>query len=269
MEGMNFGSRLAVARKEKEMTQEQLAARLGVTPQAVSKWERGAGYPDMELLYYLCEVLCCSADHLIGRESKEKVTEDNDYNKTRQLLEDVLAEPLVLEAGTGYVELLTSELKEQFPQIHDLRKALARKYGILLPVLRIRDNPELGQYECRILAYDEVLWSHTKENIEGMTFADLCEPLENTVIEHYDKIVNRQMIQQLIANAARKYPYAINGVVPEKVPLSILQKVLSSLVVKRKSIRGLMKILEVLEEEIGRTTDADRLTEAVLSKVAL
>ena len=144
------------------------------------------------------------------------------------------AEPLVLEAGTGYVELLTSELKEQFPQIHDLRKALARKYGILLPVLRIRDNPELGQYECRILAYDEVLWSHTKENIEAMTFADLCEPLENTAIEHYDKIVNRQMIHQLIANAARKYPYAINGVVPEKVPLSILQKVLSSLVVKRK-----------------------------------
>lgn len=270
MEGINFGSRLSAARKEKEMTQEQLASRLGVTPQAISKWERGAGYPDMELLYYLCELLDCSADGLIGRKGyKDRLTEDNDDAKERRLLDNVLAEPLVLEAGSDYIELLSAEQKQQFQGIHALREALAKKYGILLPVLRIRDNPELGPCEYRILAYDAVLWSHTPKSMEGITFADLCEALERTVIENYDKIVNRQMIQLLVSNAAKKYPFAVNGVIPEKIELSILQKVLSGIVVRKKPIRNLIKIIEVLEEEIKNTMDADRLTQAVLSRLPL
>ncbi len=270
MEGMNFGSSLAAARKEKEMTQEQLASRLGVTPQAVSKWERGAGYPDLELLYYLCDLLDCSADSLIGRKGyKDRLTEDNDSTKERQLLDNVLAEPLVLEAGSAFLELLSEEQKLQFPGIHALRDRLAKKYGILLPVLRIRDNPEIGHCEYRILAYDEVLWSHTPKSMEGITFDNLCEDLERTVIESFDKIVNRQMIQLLVSNAAKKYPFAVNGVIPEKIELSILQKVLSGIVVRRKPIRNLIKILEVLEEEIKNTMEADRLTEAVLSRLAL
>ena len=48
------------------MTQEEFAFRLGVTPQAVSKWERGNGLPDISLVKGVCQILDISANSLPG-----------------------------------------------------------------------------------------------------------------------------------------------------------------------------------------------------------
>ncbi len=40
--------------------------RIGVTPQALSKWERGQSLPDVSLLTDICQILGCSADYLLG-----------------------------------------------------------------------------------------------------------------------------------------------------------------------------------------------------------
>ena len=45
MKENNFSSRLSMFRQNKNMTQEELAGRMGVTPQALSKWERGHSLP--------------------------------------------------------------------------------------------------------------------------------------------------------------------------------------------------------------------------------
>lgn len=270
MEGKNFGSRLSTARKEKGITQEQLASRLGVTPQAVSKWERGGGYPDIELVYYLCKILECSSDYIIGLEEQSiKLTEDNDATAAKKLLEKVLAEPLVIEAGMGFLDLLMNEYESRFSSIRSLREDMAEQYGILLPVLRIRDNDKINPLEIRIQAYDQILYTHTLESMEGVTFADICRQLEQTVLEGFDKIMNRQMLQTLIDNVAMKYPAAIIGVIPDKLSLPLLQAVLSGLVVRKKSIRNLVKIIEILEDEIGNTNDAAQLTLLVETKLKL
>ena len=47
MDAEKFGAFIAAARKEKNMTQKALAERLHVTDKAVSRWERGLGYPDI------------------------------------------------------------------------------------------------------------------------------------------------------------------------------------------------------------------------------
>lgn len=60
-----FGSNLARYRKKRGMTQEQLAQMLAVTPQAVSKWEKGS-YPDGDLLPKLARILDVSLDVLFG-----------------------------------------------------------------------------------------------------------------------------------------------------------------------------------------------------------
>ena len=46
-----IGNRISQSRKEKAITQEEMAERLGVTPQAVSKWENDISYPD--ILHFL------------------------------------------------------------------------------------------------------------------------------------------------------------------------------------------------------------------------
>lgn len=57
MENEQIGALIARRRREKSLTQKQLAARLGVTDKAVSKWERGLSCPDIALLMPLAELL--------------------------------------------------------------------------------------------------------------------------------------------------------------------------------------------------------------------
>lgn len=62
---MSFSDNLQVLRKRENMTQEQLAERLEVSRQAVSKWESGQSYPEMEKLLTLCDLFRCDMDSLV------------------------------------------------------------------------------------------------------------------------------------------------------------------------------------------------------------
>lgn len=68
-----FSANLMKYRKLRGMTQEVLAGKLNVTPQAVSKWEKG-GYPDGELLPEISRVLDISLDVLFGLKTEESVS---------------------------------------------------------------------------------------------------------------------------------------------------------------------------------------------------
>ena len=61
-----FGENLKKLRKEKEITQESLADFLGITFQAVSKWERGETYPDITMLPVISRFFNISVDDLLG-----------------------------------------------------------------------------------------------------------------------------------------------------------------------------------------------------------
>ena len=63
---MNIGDVIKYRRQKKNMTQAELAEKLNVTPQAVSRWEMGISYPDIAMLPLLSEVLWVSADELLG-----------------------------------------------------------------------------------------------------------------------------------------------------------------------------------------------------------
>ena len=67
---MTLGKNIALYRKEKGMTQEALANALGVTNQAVSKWELDTCCPDIQLLPKLADLFGISLDTLFGRETR-------------------------------------------------------------------------------------------------------------------------------------------------------------------------------------------------------
>ena len=66
MDPTRTGEWIAARRKEKNLTQRELAARLGVTDKAVSRWETGKGYPDVSLLPALADELGCSVNELLS-----------------------------------------------------------------------------------------------------------------------------------------------------------------------------------------------------------
>lgn len=76
-----FSDNLKTMRKEKGFSQEQLATRLNVVRQTISKWEKGLSVPDAELLIQLAEVLDVEVSDLLG----EKIEISEGQSKTDAL----------------------------------------------------------------------------------------------------------------------------------------------------------------------------------------
>lgn len=71
MDQQNIGSFIAAKRREQNLTQKQLAEKIGVSDKTVSKWETGKTMPDYSVVELLCETLHISVSELIaGKEKK-------------------------------------------------------------------------------------------------------------------------------------------------------------------------------------------------------
>ncbi len=86
---MNYvGKQIAILRKQKSLTQNELGERLGVSFQAVSKWERGETLPDTALLPQLANILETSIDNILtGRERADKFRSRVSIAQVREAIE--------------------------------------------------------------------------------------------------------------------------------------------------------------------------------------
>ena len=89
MDQIKIGRFIAECRKKANLTQVQLADRLGITDKAVSKWERGVAMPDTSIMLDLCDILHISVNELL---SGEKIDMENSDQKNEQLLLDIAKE---------------------------------------------------------------------------------------------------------------------------------------------------------------------------------
>jgi len=111
-----FSEKFKQLRKDKDLTQEQIADIFHVSPQSVSRWETGANYPDVELLPHLAIFFKVTLDELLGTaeiRSEEKV---NEYIKDIRNL---------LNSGKLYdaIDFARKAVKE-YPLNHDLQSHL-------------------------------------------------------------------------------------------------------------------------------------------------
>lgn len=78
-----IGKFISTCRKEKGLTQTQLAEKLNITNRAVSKWETGKSVPDAAIMLDLCEILDVSVNELL---SGERIAMENYQKKRKKIL---------------------------------------------------------------------------------------------------------------------------------------------------------------------------------------
>ncbi len=242
---MNYiGDMISKTRQNRNMTQEEFASRLGVTPQAVSRWERGNSLPDLSLIKGICQVLSISANTLLEIENDNKVIENNDVSMEKEIRSNLFAEPLILEFGSALIPCVSAGLETDY--LNQCRKELVKETGILIPVLRLRDNVALEEDEVQILSYDKVLWTgkvHSGEN----AYQTMIRQVKTVCKENYGTIMNKQCVKLLIDCLKEDYPGVIDGLVPEKISYLQVKKKLQEVLKNTGNIRDLIHILEELE----------------------
>ena len=81
---MTVGSNITKFRKEKKLTQEELANLINVSPKTISSYENNRNLPNIETLILLSEVLEVSIDEIIGTTKEDKIVTKEKYNKKRK-----------------------------------------------------------------------------------------------------------------------------------------------------------------------------------------
>lgn len=89
MDQKRIGRFIAECRKNVNITQVQLAEKLGITDKAVSKWERGLSMPDTAIMLQLCDILGISVNELLNGEI---INMNNENQKNEQLLLEMAKE---------------------------------------------------------------------------------------------------------------------------------------------------------------------------------
>ncbi len=89
MDQIKIGKFIAQCRRNNDLTQMQLAEKLGITDKAVSKWERGVAMPDTSIMLELCDILKINVNELL---SGEKISMEDNNAKNHQLMLDMAKE---------------------------------------------------------------------------------------------------------------------------------------------------------------------------------
>lgn len=94
----NLGIKISELRKKSAMTQSELAEALGVSAQAVSKWEIGSSYPDISLMPKLAKILNTSIDYLLIDENLPETRYENP-TESKKNINDMILKIKVLDKG--------------------------------------------------------------------------------------------------------------------------------------------------------------------------
>ncbi len=92
--------------------------------------------------------------------------------------------------------------------------------------------------------------------------------ISETIKKNLHEILGRAEVLELVENLSKKYPKAVQGLVPDVVPVSVLHRVLQNLLREGIPINDLLTILETLADYIDQTRDPDLLTEYVRQRLA-
>ena len=247
-----IGENISRFRQNQNMTQEEFASRLGVTPQAVSKWERGTSLPDIALLSGICALLRVRADALLGIEI-QPISESGDMQEEKKVRQNLIAEPLRIEVGLGLVPCIAEGIRTDY--VDRCRSRLAAETGMLLPVIRIMDMEGLKENEVRILSYDQILlqreFTEMQSETEQQRYCSIIDDAVRLCREDYGRILNKQLVKCLLDHLQEQYPGVLYGLVPGRTSYYRVMEHLRNVIRERGSIRDLIHIMEEMEADVS------------------
>ncbi len=248
-------------------------------------------------------------------EASEKQKEETDQPAPERPI-DLLQppDPLELHIGYGLIDLVDPKKNgELLERIRTLRREFTSSMGFPVPLVRIRDNIQLGSEEYNLLVrgvrmgrgtiYSDHLlaigppgggpklegiettdptfglpafWIKREmrdhAQVSGYTVVDppsiIVTHLTELIRRHACDLLGRQQMQEMLDAVAQTMPKLVSEVVPELLPLGIVQKVLQNLLKESVPVRDLPTILEALGDYAAKTKDPELLTELVRERLA-
>lgn len=162
---MSFGSTIKKLRRSKELTQEELADILSISPQAVSRWETDAAMPDISLLPALCNFFGVTSDFLLGI----------DVARKKEQIKNILDQADKL-SSRGYLTEARALLEDALKKYPDDYKILQSMINITFnQFCRESDKAKRESFaEETILAGEKILKGCTEDDIRQTAIQILC-----------------------------------------------------------------------------------------------
>lgn len=157
-----IGETIKRIRRERNLTQEEVAAHLGISFQSISKWERGDGYPDITMLPALAHYFQITVDDLLGI---SKIQKDNQYNEINRLW----AENNAARRNQENVTLMRQALKE-FPNDALLLVQLSTS----LEKLEGTQEEKRANLKESIAIQEQIIRYGEDSEVRGATLFNIC-----------------------------------------------------------------------------------------------
>ena len=248
-----IGRNIRRLRYEMDLTQEEVAEHLGISFQAISRWERGEGYPDITMLPVLSEYFGVSLDELMGINEAEKQQRYDAINlmwreehDNARNLEN--SEPEYAAQGhRRNVRLMKDALKE-FPlnpqMMQQLSMSLHRLSGV------VNDG---GEYLRQAVETEEQIVRFCEDcEVRGATLQNLCYSYEK--LGNHEKAVEQaEKLPNIYKARENTLVYFLKGEERSKIARSALTPLMWALSVH----------LKALAEEENRPEYLDKLDEIV------
>ncbi len=167
---MTIGQKIKLYRKEKEFTQGQLAELIGVSTQAISKWETDAGMPDISQIVPLAKVLEVSTDMLLGHTNE-------DFERA---LQDI-------RGYYGGINLITD--LEEASNLYEMSLNFFNKY------------PDVPDVALKCLECYVELYAKKKLDVSEKVFLEECERYGNSIFRYESNADNVCKTYYLMARA--------------------------------------------------------------------
>ncbi len=216
-----IGETIRRLRRERDLTQEEMAAHLGVSFQSISKWERGEGYPDITMLPALAHYLGISVDELLGTSEIEKRkqydainqtwAENNRQKRNRENVELMRQSLKAFPNDALLLVQLSTSLEKLDGSDEEKRRHLLESIAVQEQILRGEDSEVRGATMYNICHAYWKAGEHGKALEQANKLPNLYKARENALVYFLEGEEKRQVAKEALTPLAWVVTHQLNA----------------------------------------------------------